>query len=89
MGKEHEKIYEQALQDSKACLIDIYIKSKNKKTNTKSARVIDHDFFDKVSSDLKFFNTWVEYSYAIVKQQYSYTNKKHFYKFIEKKFFKP
>jgi len=82
LGSDFKIVYEQALNDSKACLIDMLFKKKTKKTK----HTTDYDFFEKVSADLNLFNTWMEYAYAIVKQKYS-SNKRHFYKYIEKTFF--
>jgi hypothetical protein len=84
IGEDYKTVYEQALCDSKSCLVDMFLKSKNKKTK----HTTNYDFFEKVSTDLKLFNTWIEYTYAIIKQKYSYANKKHFYKYIQEIFCK-
>lgn len=83
LGNDYKAVYEQALNDSKACLIDMLFQKKSKKIK----HTTNYDFFEKVGSDLELFNTWMEYTFAIVKQKYSYTSKKHFYRYIEETFF--
>jgi hypothetical protein len=83
LGSDYKFVYEQALNDSKACLIDMLFRKNSKKIQPAT----NYDFFEKIGADLELFNTWMEYTYALVKQKYSYTNKKHFYKYIEETFF--